>query len=343
MPTPATAKTTAPPRKILIVKVSSLGDVVHATPVVADILAHAPGSQIDWLVEEGFIDLVRTVKGVRRAIPYSLRRWRKGLLKASTWAEIRQFRRELVAEKYDTVIDFQGLIKTAWTASWAQGPVTGLANRTDGAGFEWPVRFFYDRRVPIEPRTHVVDRSRQLAAAALGYAPPLPLSADIDFGFDEGAAAAALADYGLNLPVPYVVFAHATSRADKQWPDANWSALGQALVRRGASLVLPWGNEAERETSERLAREFGGAAFVPPRLSLPAVTGLLGGAAAVVGVDTGVIHIAAALSRPTVELYNFETSWRTGGYWSPQVVNLGGRVAPSLDQVRQALTLFGLL
>ena len=340
---PATAPSTGRPRKILIVKVSSLGDVVHTTPVVADILAREPDAQIDWLVEEGFIDLVRIVKGVRRAIPYSLRRWRKGILSAGTWSDIRRFRRELVEERYDTVIDFQGLIKTAWTASWARGPVTGLANRTDGAGFEWPVRFFYDRRVPIEPRTHVVDRSRQLAAAALGYAPPAPLSSDIDFGFDEGLAAAALASHGLNLPLPYVVFAHATSRADKQWPDANWSALGQALVRRGASLVLPWGSDAERETSERLAREFGGAALVPPRLSLPAVTGLLGGASAVVGVDTGVIHVAAALKRPTVELYNFETSWRTGGYWSPQVINLGGRVSPTLDQVRQALTLFGLL
>lgn len=331
------------PRKILIVKVSSLGDVVHTTPVVADILAHEPDAQIDWLVEDGFIDLVRMVHGVRRAIPYSLRRWRKGLMRAETWGDIRRFRRELVAEHYDTVIDFQGLIKTAWTASWARGPVTGLANRTDGAGFEWPVRFFYNRRVPIEPRTHVIDRSRQLAAAALGYAPPAPLSTEIDFGFDLNAAAKALAGYDLNLPVPYVVFAHATSRADKQWPEDHWIKLGQALVRHGASLVLPWGSDSERETSERIAREFGAAALVPPRLSLPAVTGLLAGAAAVVGVDTGVIHIAAGLKVPTVELYNFETSWRTGGYWSPQVVNLGGRVSPTLDQVRQALTAFGLL
>ncbi|WP_413193968.1 lipopolysaccharide heptosyltransferase I [Pararobbsia alpina] len=331
------------PRKILIVKVSSLGDVVHTTPVVADILAHEPDAQIDWLVEDGFIDLVRIVRGVRRAIPYSLRRWRKTLTRAETWADIRRFRRDLVEEQYDTVIDFQGLIKTAWTASWAHGPVTGLANRTDGAGFEWPVRFFYDRRVPIEPRTHVVDRSRQLAAAALGYPAPAPLSADIDFGLDQSAAAAALAGYDLNLPLPYVVFAHATSRADKQWPEAHWIKLGQSLVRHGASLVLPWGSDSERETSERIAREFGAAAFVPPRLSLPAVTGLLGGAAAVVGVDTGVIHIAAALKVPTVELYNFETSWRTGGFWSPHVVNLGGRVSPPLDQVLQALVLFGLL
>jgi heptosyltransferase-1 len=108
--------------------------------------------------------------------------------------------------------------------------------------------------------------------------------------------------------------------------------------------VLPWGNEAERATSERLAKEFGAAAIVPPRLSLPAVVGLLDGAAATVGVDTGLVHIAAALKRPTIELYNFATAWRTGGYWSPNVVNLGeGRAPPSLQQVKSALAGFGLL
>jgi heptosyltransferase-1 len=205
------------------------------------------------------------------------------------------------------------------------------------------VRFFYDRRVPVEPRTHVVERTRQLVAAALGDPPPHPTD-DISFGLDTHRAALALSGVGLNLPVPYVVFVHATSRADKQWPDASWIELGQALTRRGASIVLPWGSEAERETSERLAQEFGAAAIVPPRLSLPAVVGLIDGAAATVGVDTGLVHIAAALKRPTVELYNFATSWRTGGYWSPDVVNLGtvGQ-PPTLHQVKAALTGFGLL
>ncbi|PLZ00536.1 lipopolysaccharide heptosyltransferase I [Burkholderia sp. WAC0059] len=330
-------------QKILIVRVSSLGDVVHNMPAIADILRRYPDAQIDWLVEESFRELVELVRGVRRAIPFSLRRWRKRLLSPANWREIGAFRRALAAEKYDLVIDCQGLIKTAWVASWARGPLVGLGNRTEGAGYEWPVRFFYDRRVPIEPRTHVVERTRQLVAAALGN--PAPQPADpVEFGLDTGRAAMALAGAGLNLPVPYVVFVHATSRADKEWPAAHWIELGQALVRRGASLVLPWGNAAERATSERLAREFGAAAIVPPKLSLPAVVGLVDGAAATVGVDTGLVHIAAALKRPTVELYNFATAWRTGGYWSPNVVNLGtaGR-PPALADVRRALAEFGLL
>ena len=330
-------------QKILIVRVSSLGDVVHNMPVIADIRRRHPEAQIDWLVEESFTSLVELVHGVRRAIPFSLRRWRKGLFSPANWREIGAFRRALAAEHYDLVIDCQGLIKTAWVASWARGPLVGLGNRTDGAGYEWPARFFYRRSVRIEPRTHVVERTRQLVAAALNDPVPQPTD-DIDFGLDTGRAALAIAGMGLNLPVPYVVFVHATSRADKQWPDANWIELGQALVRRGVSLVLPWGSDAERATSERLAREFGEAAIVPPKLGLPAVVGLIEGAAATVGVDTGLVHIAAALKRPTVELYNFATAWRTGGYWSPNVVNLGtAGQPPTLAQVKAALAEFGLL
>ncbi|MEX3605534.1 MAG: lipopolysaccharide heptosyltransferase I [Burkholderia sp.] len=330
-------------QKILIVRVSSLGDVVHNMPVIADIHRHHPDAQIDWLVEESFIELVKLVHGVRKVLPFSLRRWRKSLGSAQIWREIRAFRRQIADEHYDLVIDCQGLIKSAWVASWARGQLIGLANRTDGAGYEWPVRFFYRRRVPIAPRTHVVERTRQLVAAALGDPAPSP-DDELDFGLDTHQAARALVAADLNLPVSYVVFVHATSRADKQWPDAAWIELGQSLVRRGASLVLPWGSEAECATSERLAREFGAAAIVPPRRSLPAVVGLVDGAAATVGVDTGLVHIAAALKRPTVELYNFATAWRTGGYWSPNVVNLGTAGAPpSPSQVKDALASFGLL
>ncbi|WP_342346225.1 lipopolysaccharide heptosyltransferase I [Burkholderia perseverans] len=330
-------------QKILIVRVSSLGDVVHNMPAIADIHRHHPDAQIDWLIEESFVDLVKLVRGVHDVLPFSLRRWRKSLGSARTWREIAAFRRRIAGERYDLVIDCQGLIKSAWVASWARGPLVGLGNRTDGAGYEWPVRFFYRRRVPIAARTHVVERTRQLVAAALGDPEPTPAD-ELDFGLDTHQAARALASFQLNLPVPYVVFVHATSRADKQWPDAAWIELGQALVRRGASLVLPWGSDAERVTSERLAKEFGAAAIVPPKLSLAAVVGLIDGAAATVGVDTGLVHIAAALKRPTVELYNFATAWRTGGYWSPNVVNLGTAGAPpSLSQVKGALASFGLL
>jgi heptosyltransferase-1 len=330
--------------KIAIVKVSSLGDVVHNMPVIADILRARPDAQIDWIVEEGFADLVRLVRGVRRVIPVSLRRWRHHPFASQTRREWAACKQTLRQEHYDLVIDCQGLLKTAWLASRAQGTVVGLANRTDGAGYEWPARYFYDKAIPIEKRTHVVQRSRQLVAAALGLPVPDDDPAHIDFGLDTGAGALALAQVGMNLPLPYVVFVHASSRSDKQWPEAEWMALGEALVSRGASIVLPWGNEEEHLCSRRIAAEFGDAALVPPKLSLPAVVGLLDGAAATVGVDTGLVHIAAALKRPTIELYNFSTSWRTGGFWSPKVVEFGSAgKPPHLLEVKRALNGFGLL
>jgi len=333
-----------PRLKIAIVKVSSLGDVVHNMPVVADIRRQHPDAQIDWIVEEAFADLVRLVHGVNRVIPVALRRWRHHPFASQTRQQWAAFKRILREETYDYVIDCQGLVKTAWIASRARGKVVGLANRTDGAGYEWPARYFYDKSIPIERRTHVVQRSRELVAAALGMPVPDEDPSRIDFGLDTRASALALAQLGMNLPVPYVVFVHASSRADKQWPETEWMALGEALVRRGASLVLPWGNEEEHLCSQRIAKVFGDAALVPPKLSLPAVVGLLDGAAATVGVDTGLVHIAAALKKPTVELYNFSTAWRTGGFWSPNVVEIGAaNRPPHLTDVRQALAAFGLL
>ncbi|UAW63706.1 lipopolysaccharide heptosyltransferase I [Mycoavidus sp. HKI] len=342
-------------QKILIVKVSSLGDVVHTMPVIADIRRQYPAAQIDWLVEEGFADLVRLVAGVRCVIPFSLRRWRKRLCSPATWSEIRQLRQRLASEAYDQVIDCQGLIKTAWAAHWTRATgarVSGLGNRTEGSSYEWPVRFFYDQRVAIEPHTHVLERSRQLVAAALGDS--AVLSGEIDFGLDTQAAETALMKTGFKLPSSYVVLVHATSRADKQWPQERWLELGQILLRAGISLVLPWGQATERAVSEKISGwlnarltsvgRAGAAAYVPPALTLPAVTGLLLGAAATVGVDTGLVHIAAALKRPTIELYNFDTAWRTGGYWAPDIINLGGAQQPArLADVRRALVDFGVL
>lgn len=333
-----------PRLKVAIVRVSSLGDVVHNMPVVADILRHHPDAEIDWVVEESFVDLVKLVSGVRRVIPVALRRWRHSPLSAMTRKQYAAFKRTFRAERYDAIIDCQGLMKTAWIASRGIGPVIGLGNRTDGAGYEWPARYFYKRSVQIERRTHVVERSRQLVASALGMPAPGADHAEIDFGLDHDAGALALAQLGLNLPVPYVVFVHASSRKDKQWPESEWIALGEALARRGASLVLPWGNDEEKACSERIASHFGDAALVPPKLALDAVVGLLDGAAAVVGVDTGLVHIAAALRRPTVELYNFSTAWRTGGYWSTKVVEIGAaNRPPHLSDVKQAVSRFGLL
>lgn len=306
-------------------------------PVVQDILHYHPHAQIDWVVEEGFVDLVKLVRGVRHAIPFALRRWRKRVFDGATWREIGDFRRRLRTTAYDLVIDTQGLVKTALIAKAAHGTQWGLGNRTEGASYEWPARWLYDRTVYVEPHTHVVTRSRLLVAGALGVAVP----DGIDFGLD-----AARADHGLCPAGPYAVFAHATSRADKTWPEAHWVTLGRELIAQGMRIVLPWGSAAERTVSERLAGALGGSAVadVPPKTNLSQVVGLIDGARVVVGVDTGLVHIAAALKKPTIELYNFSTAWRTGGFWAPQIVNLGdAEHKPTLPQVRGGLVRLGML
>lgn len=319
--------------KILIVKVSSLGDVVHALPIVADIRRAHPNAVIDWVVEPAFAGIVGLVKGVRRVIPFALRRWRKQPFAAVTRAEVAGFWKLLRSERYDLVLDVQGLVKTALVAAAAHGPVAGIGNRTDGSSYEKPARWFYDRAIAVAPHTHVVTRGRVVAAAALGYA----LAEPLDFGLDLARAPNPCAEL-VAAGQRYAVFVHATSRADKCWPDAHWIALGRDFVAAtGASIVLPWGSAAERAVSERIAQQLGDAAIVPPALSLPEVVGLIGGAVATVGVDTGLIHIASALAGPTIQLYNFDTSWRTGGFWSPQLVNLGGAQSPQPAEVWAAL------
>ena len=262
--------------RVLIVKVSSLGDVVHCTPVVADILRAYPDAEIDWVVEEGFAGMVRIVRGVQGVIPFALRRWRKSLGSGKTWGEMAAFRRALRAKSYDAVLDTQGLIKTALVAAQARltpsGFVAGFGNRTDGAGYEPLAKLFYQRKITMEPRVHVVERSRRMVAEALGYTLP----ASIDFGLQPSA------ELPFAMPRPYVALVHATSRADKGWPQAAWVDVARELLARDYAIALPWGSETERRTSEAIREAIiaavpgtVGRVVIPPRMSLPDVTAFL--------------------------------------------------------------------
>ena len=290
---------------ILIVKLSSLGDVVHAMPAVQDVLACVPGARVDWVVERGFAPLVQRCGGVREVIPCELRRWSKAPLAAATRSEWRAFRHGLRERRYDAVLDLQGLTKSALVARAArvseQGRRFALGNRTEGAGYERPTRWVADVAVRMPVRIDAVQRSRQLCAAALGYQVPAALH------------------YGLRaqrqVPVgdrPCVALVHGTSREDKCWPQADWIALGRLLVAEGYDVGLPHGSDAERERSEALAAAIGPAAQAWPRLDLGALADRLAGCAGVVGVDSGLSHIAVALDLPHVQIYNFDTAWRTG-------------------------------
>lgn len=316
-------------------RVSSLGDVVHNLPMVADIRRHCPGARIDWLVEEAYADLVRLNEGVREVIPVALRRWRRQAGQAPARAEMRAFLRRLRATRYDVVFDTQGLIKTGLLMRLARlapgGRRVGLANATEGSGYEPLSRLFHTASVPVGLRTHAVARARQVAAAALGY----PVDTPADFGLRPPA---------LPLPQPawmpdrpYAVFFHATARREKQWPPDDWARIAPGIAARGMPILLPWGSDAERQAAERLAERMPGARVLP-KLPLMEAVLLAQRAALAVGVDTGLTHIAAAFCRPTVELYCDSPRWKTEGDWSPRIVNLGdtGR-PPSAEDVERAI------
>jgi heptosyltransferase-1 len=315
--------------RILLVKTSSMGDIVHALPVVADIHAARPGSEVHWLVEEAFSALPRMHPGVSRVITVAFRRWRSNLISRETWREIEAYRHEL-REPHDYVIDAQGLTKSALLALPARGLRCGYAW---GSGRDDFATVFYQRRLEVSLGIHAVERNRQLVAGSLGY----PVPAALDYGIRAPGVEAIPALSG-GPPRPYVMLLHATSRPEKLWPEERWTALGTQLRADGICSVLPWGSAEERERSERLAAAIPGA-WLPPSLSLEALAALLGGAHAIIGVDTGLTHFAVALGRPTVGLYCATEPGLNGVYGSSTAVNLGGMgTPPTVNKVLETLT-----
>lgn len=280
--------------RILIVKTSSLGDLVHMLPALTDAARLIPGLRADWVVEEPFAAVPAWHPTVDRVLPVAVRRWRKQLAQPQTWRELFATRRTIRATGYDVVIDSQGLLKSALLARWGRGPRWGYDHRSIREPF---ASAFYHHRVNVSRNIHAIERNRHLLAIALGYSiDGLPL----DYGLDR--LSQRLTPLSLNLPARYVVGLHGTSRIDKEWPEMHWIAVGQRLAARGIGLVLPWGNVREERRARRIATEVPGAQVLP-RLGLDALALVLAQAQAVLGVDTGLMHIAAALGRPGLALF----------------------------------------
>ncbi|MGZ5274314.1 MAG: lipopolysaccharide heptosyltransferase I [Caldimonas sp.] len=311
--------------RILIVKLSSLGDVVHALPVVADIRAAHPQATIDWVVEPAFAPLLHRVRDVAEVIELPLRRWTRGSwFGAATRAEAAAFWRRLRRERYDAVVDLQGLTKSALVTVAARGPSYGLANRTDGASHEWPARRLVSHAIRVEPRSHALDRSRELVARALGTS----IAAPPAFGLTARTTA---------QPEPdRVVFVHGTSRADKLWPEADWIELGRRVIASGLAVALPRADEAEHARALRIAAALGAACEVWPAMDLGALIDRMATTAGAIGVDSGPSHIAVALDLPHVQIYNHPTAWRTGPqerHGHSHQVSIEGTPVPGVDAV----------
>ncbi|MBH3386236.1 lipopolysaccharide heptosyltransferase I [Pseudomonas juntendi] len=291
--------------RVLIIKTSSLGDVIHTLPALTDAAHALPGIRFDWVVEEGFAEIPSWHPAVDQVIPVAIRRWRKNLWQTLKSGEWKAFKKRLRARKYDLVIDAQGLVKSAWLTRYVKAPVAGLDRYSAREG--WASRF-YDRRLSVATGQHAVERVRQLFAMALAYDLP------------EGIGSYGLDLERLQLPpaAPYVVFLHGTTWATKHWPEAYWRELAERMGRRKLEVRLPWGNPAEKARAERIAQGLNNCQVLP-KLNLAGVARVLAAAKACVAVDTGLGHLAAALDVPTISLFGPTNPGLTGAYGRTQI------------------------
>ncbi|MCL2590915.1 MAG: lipopolysaccharide heptosyltransferase I [Betaproteobacteria bacterium] len=309
--------------RILLVKTSSLGDVIHTLPAVTDAARAHPGIRFDWVVEETFAEIPAWHPAVELVIPVALRRWRQHPFARTTRKEWKAFRAALDAAPYDFVLDAQGLIKSAWFAVKAHAPVHGFDFRS---AREPLASLAYAHRHAVPWGRHAVRRVRELFASVLGY--PLPEDAK---GEDDGAGCADASTYGLDRTrisfggtvdavtgdAPRLVFLHGTTWPTKHWPENYWRELARLATGAGWDVRLPWGSETEHERAQRIVKDLVGA-HVLPRLPLAGLATELTAATACVAVDTGLGHLAAALDVPTLSLFGSTNPGLTGAWGRSQ-------------------------
>jgi len=295
---------------ILFIKTSSLGDVIHHMPALTEARKARPDARFTWLVEEAFAPLVALHPAVADVVQVAWRRWRRSLLAPATLGEISASLRAIRARRDDLVVDSQGLLRTAVIARLAHGRRHGY----DSSSIREPLAsLFYDVRHRVSYDLHAIERNRILSGLALGYTP----QGAPDFGLDRARLAAPNGRYAVLL--------HASAEPRKLWPEANWIALGRALG--GLDLVLPWGTPEEEARSVRIAAALP-SARVPSRAPLDAVARLIAGAQFVVGVDTGLLHLAAALGVPLIAIFAGSQPGLTGPVGAGPITVLGSHGAP---------------
>ena len=323
--------------RILIVKLSSLGDVIHTLPAIVDIKKNHPQAQIDWVVEPAFASLLEGNANIDRVIVCALRMWLKNRLDASSRRMARSFLRELRQTPYDLVIDLQGLSKSALIARCAvlspSGQRVAMANRTEGSSYEPLTRWLANRSYELPQRVGAVERARLLCAMALGYEVPQTL----DFGMNTHQAhgsehAFPSGEQMVKASPPQVLLIHGTSRADKSWPMSHWVALSSRLLDAGMDVCVTYASESELDFVKALMQEVEGLTLWPQQ-SLGALSKKMQGLTGAIGVDSGVSHLAVALDLVHVQIYNFPTHWRTGPFHNPHQVSVFETPTPTVEQV----------
>ena len=307
--------------RVLVVKTSSLGDVIHTLPALTDAARALRSVSFDWAVEEAFQEVPGWHPAVREVIPVALRRWRKSVTTTLFGREWRECKRRLHGRHYDCVIDAQGLLKSAWVARQGRAPIYGLDRNS---AREPLATWFYRYRFAVPWDMHAVERVRSLFAQALGY--ELPTTPG-DYGLDRD---------GFADIVPRgrrVLFLHGTTRADKHWPEPYWRQLCAQVNAAGCRVLLPWGNAAEQARARRIAQDARDAQVLP-RMSLSQLAAEISTCVAVVTVDTGLGHLTAALDVPAVALYGPTDPAKIGTYGLHQI-HLRAGACPPVDTVTE--------
>ena len=341
--------------KILVIKTSSLGDVIHCLPVINDIRAHYPNVQIDWVVEEIFIDIPRMHSGINNVFTVAMRRWKKSPFSRKTWSEISVFKKAIKQTQYDAVIDCQGLLKSALITSQARTTIHGLKHGYDKNSIREPIASqFYERKYDVSYNQHAVTRNRILCSMSLGYA--LPTNAP-NYGIEkhgiekhftavknDGSAGHMDIGFqsidlkGFGLENDYIIALHGTSRDSKLWPVENWVSLAIELAKQNCNLVLPWANDIELMRANLIANQLKNATVLP-KLSIAQIAAVIASAKAAIGVDTGLSHLACALNIPTIAIYTDTEPGLTGvmGSRAP-AINLGsiGEI-PNVNNILKSL------
>lgn len=294
--------------RVLIVKTSSLGDLIHLLPALTDATRAIPGIRFDWVAEEAFAEIPHWHAAVDHVFPIAWRRWRKSLFSAKTRAEWRAFKQELRARDYDKVIDAQGLLKSALFAYQARGLRCGLNFKS---AWEPLASLCYQQRVAVDPDQHAVTRMRQLFAKVLGYEYQNTTP-------DYGIRANVFETYPQEFPAKTVMFIHGTSWESKTWPLIYWQQLRDLAIQSGYDVLVPWGSADEHERAKLIAGDHA-AVTVLPRLALAKIGSILTRCSGAIAVDTGLAHLCAALALPTVSVYGPTDPAATGAKGANQV------------------------
>jgi len=307
--------------RILLIKTSSLGDVIHALPALTDAAWFVPNLTCDWVLEEAFAEIPTWHPVINKVIPIALRRWRKNPLNALMNGEVSEFLHDLRAEKYDLIIDAQGLFfKSGLIALFAHGVSCGYDR--ESVRDKWAA-LCYKQKFHVSKNAHAITRIRDLFAQALHYS--LPKNAP-SFAINIGS----IPSNDWNGPT--LIFLHGTSRADKCWPEEYWIELANLATQSGFSVLIPWGNQEEKARAERISANCQNVEILP-KLNLTQLAQIFLQAKAVITVDSGLGHLAAALEIPTISIYT-NTDPKLIGTVGKHVIHL---LTPTAEEVWGAM------